>query len=170
MARLGDLRREADAGVHAGDLGLQRLQVGRFGVALLQRLGNRAVVDHVAVAVEQVRVARKPLVEGVDRRQRRLVLDDEPQLLAADAVVFGRILLDQRLALLVREFAREFRAHVLQLLRPRDEGLVELPQQLRLGGTLHRIVADDAAHGTERQPVAAGQKQRNALAVVDHIV
>ena len=130
MASFGDLRSEADTGVHAGDLGQQRLQVGRLGVALLQRLGNGA---------------RQPLVEGVDRRQRRLVLDDEPQLLAADAVVFGRIILDQRLALFVREVARESRAHVLQPLRPRDEGLVKLPQQFRLGGTRHRIVADDAS-------------------------
>ena len=98
------------------------------------------------------------------------MLDDEPQLLAADAVVFGRIVLDQRLALFVREVARESRAHVLQPLRPRDEGLVKLPQQFRLGGTLHRIVADNAAHGTDRQPVAAGDQQRNALAVVDHII
>ena len=67
-------------------------------MALFEGFGHRAEIDHVAVAVEQISVAREPLVEGIDRRQRCLVFDDEVQLFASDAVVFGRVLLDERLA------------------------------------------------------------------------
>ena len=165
------MRRQAVARVHARDLGQQRRKVGRIGIALFEGLGHRAEVDRIAVAVEQVTVARKTLIEGVDRRQRRFVLDDEPQLLAADAVVFGRILLDQRLAFLLREVRLgELCGDVVQPLSPRDESLVELAQQLRLGGTLDRIVAHDAAHRADRHTVAPGDEQRNPLAVVDDIV
>ncbi len=64
-------------------------------MALFEGFGHRAEIDHVAVAVEQISVAREPLVEGIDRRQRCLVFDDEVQLFASDAVVFGRVLLDE---------------------------------------------------------------------------
>lgn len=98
IPRLGNLGRQTDAGVHAGDLPHERLQVGRFGISLFDGLGHRAVINHVAVAVEQVSVPGQPLVKGIDRRQRRFILDDEAQLFAADTVIFGRVLLYQCLA------------------------------------------------------------------------
>ena len=138
---------------------------------MFERFGHRAVIDHIAVTVEQIGVARQPLVQGVNRRQRRLVFDDEAQLFAADAVVFVGILLHQRLALLFGEVRPgELAGDVVEPLGAADESLIELPQQLGLLRPFDRIVADETAHGIHGQAVAARQKKRNTFAVVNYIV
>ena len=147
------------------------MQVGRFGISLFDGLGHRAVINHVAVAVEQVSVPGQPLVQGIDRRQRRFILDDEPQLFAADTVVFGRVLLYQRLAVFLgQRCLGKLRRDVIQPLRARNESLVELPQQFRLLRTFDRIVAYDAPHGIQGQFLAGGEEQRNAFAVIYYII
>ncbi len=171
IARLGDARGKGDAGVHAGDLGIERREVGRAGIALLDGFGHRAVVHHVAVAVEKVPVARQPLRKGVHRRQVLLVLHDETQLLAADAVVLLGIGPCRLAPLLLREVrAAESGRDFVQPPRARHVGLVEGAQELRLGRALDRVVADHAADRTELHPVAAREEQRDALAVADDVI
>ena len=92
-------------------------------------------------------------------------------MLAADAVIFASVFLGELLALRLRKvFVGESHRHAVELLRSRHEIAVELAQQRRLGGTFDRIVADDAAHGTERHPISARQQQRNPFTVIDHVV
>ena len=57
--------------------------------------------------------------KGIDRRQRRFILDDEAQLFAADTVIFGRVLLYQCLAVFLgQRCLGKLRGDVIQPLRP----------------------------------------------------
>ena len=154
-----DLRQKAQLCIHAAHLTAQDGKIGALGICLLDTLGNGAVIDQVAVAVEEIGIARQTLVKRIYGGDLVLVLNDETQLVALDVAIEFRIASRKSIALgLAHIRGREPRHDVVHLHHACGVTLVELLQQLRLERPLDRIVTQHAAYGVDRNMVAALQQ------------